>query len=329
MKTEINRRSFIGSLGASALVTAAGCRIGRCCGGTKTQVGLQLYSIRPYYDGKRDRAGNLLSPGVGLAKALEEVSAIGYRGVEFAGYHGYGAKEIKSMLANAGLVACGTHVPNAEFGFDVKAWTFDRDKLKATCAFNTAYGNSLIICPGRGNFPPNVSGRVGEKVAPSAAIDEFTRRLCGFYNEAAVVAKAEGCRIGIHNHTWEHDVKMTDGTSFWDFFLSNTSDDVCMEQDVGWSACAGVDPCQQYAKYPHRSPTLHAKENGMGDGVKEFDAILGRPGRPGATPVPWDDLFAVTDRDGVEWYVVECERHNDSLDAVRPSFEFLKSKGRA
>lgn len=66
----------------------------------------------------------------------------------------------------------------------------------------------------------------------------------------------------------------------------------------------------------------------MGKDVKAFDAILGQPGRPGAKGVEWDRLFKATDADGVSWYVVECERHADSLDAVRPSFEFLKSKGR-
>lgn len=100
-----------------------------------------------------------------------------------------------------------------------------------------------------------------------------------------------------------------------------------MEQDVGWSTCAGVDPKAQYAKYPHRSPTLHAKENGMGKNVKEFDAILGKPGKPDAVPVDWDGLISTTEKDGVEWYVVECERHGEDLSAVLPSYNFLKSKG--
>ena len=101
-----------------------------------------------------------------------------------------------------------------------------------------------------------------------------------------------------------------------------------MEQDVGWTTCAGFDPCEQYRKYPNRSFTLHAKENGMGKGVKEFNAILGQPGKPGAKGVEWDRLFPISDADGVKWYVVECERHSDTLDAVKPSIEFLRSKGR-
>ena len=65
----------------------------------------------------------------------------------------------------------------------------------------------------------------------------------------------------------------------------------------------------------------------MGKDVKDFDAILGQPGKPGATPVDWDALIPVTEKDGVKWYVVECEKHEDTLDAVKPSYEFLKSKG--
>ena len=104
-----------------------------------------------------------------------------------------------------------------------------------------------------------------------------------------------GCKIGLHNHTWEHGVKMLDGTSFWDYFFTNTSKDVCMEQDVGWTTCAGdqfpgVTAVSQYKKYPGRSPTLHAKENGMGKGVKKFDAILGsdmRSRRPISAGQSW------------------------------------------
>ena len=48
-----------------------------------------------------------------------------------------------------------------------------------------------------------------------------------------------------------------------------------------------------------------------------------------ATPVDWDKLIPATEKDGVAWYVVECERHFEDLSAVTPSFEFLKAKGRA
>ncbi len=324
----ITRRNF---LGASALAGAAflapGC-CSSCCGTRYGKVALQLYSLKDYIGGDKKRK----TKGVGLEKGLADVRAIGFEGVEFAGYYGFKPCELKKMLADNGLKVCGTHVSNDQYGFDVKKGTFNPDVLKKTCAFETAYGNTLIICPGGGNIPPGASwstGRGGEPCKPSKEIDAFTKKLVELYNKAAVVAKTMGCKIGLHNHTWEHAIKMMDGTSFWDYFFTNTCQDVCMEQDVGWSTCAGVDCCEQYVKYPFRSPTLHAKENGMGKDVKTFDAILGQPGKPGATPVPWDRLFVASDKNKVEWYVVECERHfDDPNGAVKPSFQFLRSKGR-
>ncbi len=324
----ITRRNF---LGASALAGAAflapGC-CSSCCGTRYGKVALQLYSLKDYIGGDKKRK----TKGVGLEKGLADVRAIGFEGVEFAGYYGFKPCELKKMLADNGLKVCGTHVSNDQYGFDVKKGTFNPDVLKKTCAFETGYGNTLIICPGGGNIPPGASwstGRGGEPCKPTKEIDEFTKKLVELYNKAAVVAKEMGCKIGLHNHTWEHAIKMTDGTSFWDYFFTNTCNDVCMEQDVGWSTCAGVDCCEQYVKYPFRSPTLHAKENGMGKNVKKFDAILGQPGKPDATPVPWDRLFVASDKNKVEWYVVECERHfDDPNGAVKPSFQFLRSKGR-
>lgn len=324
----ITRRNF---LGASALAGAAflapGC-CSSCCGTRYGKVALQLYSLKDYIGGDKKRK----TKGVGLEKGLADVRAIGFEGVEFAGYYGFKPCELKKMLADNGLKVCGTHVSNDQYGFDVKKGTFNPDVLKKTCEFETAYGNTLIICPGGGNIPPGASwstGRGGEPCKPSKEIDAFTKKLVELYNKAAVVAKTMGCKIGLHNHTWEHGIKMMDGTSFWDYFFTNTCQDVCMEQDVGWSTCAGVDCCEQYVKYPFRSPTLHAKENGMGKDVKTFDAILGQPGKPDATPVPWDRLFVASDKNKVEWYVVECERHfDDPNGAVKPSFQFLRSKGR-
>ena len=327
----ISRRNFLGGMtAASAFAVAPGC-CSLCKSARPGKIALQLYSLNKWIPAQ-DKVGK-----VALAKALKKIAEIGFEGVEFAGYYGATPAELKAMLADAGLVAVGTHVGNDKYGFNVKENKFDAEVLKKTLDFETAYGNTLVICPGGGNIPPGCdwgTGRGGTVGKPSQEIDDFTKKLCDLYNKAAVEAAKMGCKIGLHNHTWEHGVKMQNGMSFWDFFFSNTDKAVCMEQDVGWTTCAGdmfpgLTPIEQYKKYPHRSPTLHAKENGMGKDVKEFDAILGQPGKPGATPVDWDGLFPVTDADGVEWYVVECERHFDDITkAVVPSFEFLKSKGR-
>jgi len=298
---DLSRRGFLGGLGAAGSALAlSGCKC-LFCGGPKAKVALQLYSIRTYIRGSNDPSTGTVRKGAGLAKALKDVAALGYAGVEFAGYYGHDAKTLKSFLDDAGLVACGTHVGRNEFC---------PGQVAATCEFNLAYGNDLLICPGGGNFP--------KKDEP---LDDFLKMLVDYYNKAAEDAAKYGCKVGLHNHTREFTLRMKDGTTYWDYFFANTDPRVCMEQDVGWTTSVGFDPKDQYVKYPHRSPTLHAKENGSPD------AILGQAVKAGVTPVDWDGLVPVTERDGVVWYVVECERHPDDLSAVGPSRDFLRSKG--
>ena len=81
----VSRRTFLGAMGAAgAMAVAPGC-CGECAG-KKAQVALQLYSIRTYIGGKKDKDGKELVKGVGLAQALKDVAAIGDKGVGFAGY---------------------------------------------------------------------------------------------------------------------------------------------------------------------------------------------------------------------------------------------------
>ena len=302
MHINVTRRSFVSSaLAASGIAAMHGC----CLGGTgpKARVAVQLYSVRE------------LIWEVGMPAVLAELKKMGYEGVELAGYYTKGKKpltaaELKFILDGTGLVACGTHV-----GRDALA----PDKINETMDFNLAFGNDYIVCPGGGMRP----GKDWKGTR-----EAWWEMIVKFYATAAVAAGKRGCRIGYHNHQWEHQER-THGTTVWDYFFSNTPKNVCMQQDVGWTVTAGGDPCEWFRKFPGRSPSLHAKE--VFD--KGAPGILGRPGTlPDGKPrkgVDWDALFPVSDADGVKWYVVECERHEDTFDAIKPSIEFLKSKGRA
>jgi sugar phosphate isomerase/epimerase len=301
----LSRRQFFGFLGTGAAaaalpgsLVAADCR---CRSAAK--IALQLCSLDGYV-GK-----------VGFDRALEVVAAIGYKGIELESCWQYGEnpKGLRKAADAAGLKVCGRHLGSAAFGFDVKKWTYDPEEMKKTCEFDMTFGNNLLICPS--NSP-----------GPGQDLDEFLKRLVDLYNKGAADAAKFGSHIGLHNHMAEFNLRMKDGTTFWDYFFSNTDPNVCMEQDVGWTTCAGVDPCEQYKKYPHRSQTLHAKENGMGAGVKKFDSILGQPGQPNAKPVNWDGVIAAAEKDGIEWLIVECSRHSGDLSAVLPSYDFLRRK---
>ncbi len=301
---------------ASALLT--GCKIPFCSTGWKAKIAVQLYSIERYV------------MRVGLAKALKDVADIGYAGVEAAGYDakagkclGVNAKEFARMLNDCGLELCGIHVSRSDLA---------PETIAATCDFSLECGTTTVICPGSGNMPEGLNWGNHHKCRGMEipGIADHTKMLCDFYGSAADNAEKVGCRVGIHNHQWEFLIRLPDGRTFWDAFFTGTSQKVLMEQDVGWTTAAGYDPCEQYLKYPHRSPTLHAKENGYGC-AGAFDGILGVPGKnsdgTSVTPVDWERLFPVAKADGVSWYVVECEKHRDSLLAIRPSLEFLQKKG--
>ena len=134
------------------------------------KIALQLYSIHNYTD------------SAGLARTLADAAKIGYRGVEFAGYRGHSAAEIRTMLADNGLVACGTHVGRTALA---------GDELARSCEFCRECGFDLLVCPGGGNLP-------GDDWTGS--FDDWMKFVTDFYAKAAERAAAFGCRVGLHNH---------------------------------------------------------------------------------------------------------------------------------
>src|SRR5947207_15214243 len=88
-------------------------------------IGLQLYSVRD------DCAKDL--PGV-----LKAVAKMGYTGVEFAGYYGRSAQELRAMLDEDGLKCYGTHI-----GLETPLG----DKLVKKVEFNKALGKNMRSVP--------------------------------------------------------------------------------------------------------------------------------------------------------------------------------------
>ncbi len=277
-----SRRRFLKTGAAGAAVAAlSGCQsLG--LGKRLPRVGVQLYSVR-----KRCEQD--------LAATLKAVKEMGYAGVEFAGYYGRTAKELKQMLDDNGLVACGTHT-----GFD----TIKPENIQATIAFNREIGNKYLMVPGMG-----------------AKTKEDWLNAAKVFNAASAIAKTEGMYVGYHNHQHEFKDIFDDGKCKWETLFDNTVPDVCTQLDVGHVVSAGHDPVKWLKKYPGRSRTLHAKEVYPGPG------ILGQA-PAGVTGVDWPAVFAATDADVTEWYIVETEADPMSLDNVRGCFEFLKANGR-
>ena len=122
----LTRRSFLqSSFALAATAGFAGCACPS--GGSKTQVALQLCSVR-----------GLMKDKDGFRKTLKAVRDIGYAGVEFAGYGGFTAPELKQMLDDLGLQRAGTHL-----GLNALL----PNEIQKTLDFNLAYGNSYLMVP--------------------------------------------------------------------------------------------------------------------------------------------------------------------------------------
>jgi len=246
-------------------------------------IGLQLYSIRQ--DCARDLPGT-----------LEAVAQMGYAGVEFAGYYGYGAQELRRLLDGVGLKCCGTHI-----GLD----TLLGDELPRTVEFNQVLGNEYLIVPG-----------LAEERRSSRAAWRDTAQV---FNEIAERLQPYGMRTGYHNH-WVEFQPM-DGELPWDTFFGNTRHDIIMQLDIGNALHGGGDPIPYIARYPGRAITVHLKEHSATDPT----ALIGEG------DVPWQQVFELCEREGqTEWYIVEQESYKYApLEVVARCLDQLRSMGKA
>jgi sugar phosphate isomerase/epimerase len=220
------------------------------------------------------------------------VAKIGYKGVEFAGYHGHSAKELRKMLDDNGIVACGTHTPyESVLG----------DKLKETVEFNQTIGNKFLIIP-----------------SMTARSKKDWQERANLFNELAARVKSDGMWVGYHSHA--HDFKKLEGETSWDVFSSNTRPEVILQLDVSNCADGGADPVAVLKKDGvGRTRSIHIKPHGGGP-----EAIIGED------KLDWKEIFAFCEGPGkTGWYVVEHETSKDPLDTVRRTYTALKQFGKA
>lgn len=276
----VSRREFLGrsTIGAAGLVFGFGLvSAARADSARKIPFGVQLYSLREQC--KTDLPGMI---------AL--VSQIGFKGVEFAGYFGHGAKELRQVLDDHGIVACGTHAP-----FE----TVTGDKLKATIEFNHTIGNKFIIIPWL------------EGTTKQAWLD-----LAATCNDIADRLKPEGLFLGYHSH--KHDFAKFDGEYSWDIFLDHTKSEIIAQVDVANCRDGNADPLTEMRKRPDRLRTMHIKAYGAGP-----EAVIGED------DTDWKGIFEFCEtKGGTDWYVLEHETSKEPVAAVKRSYESLKKLGK-
>ena len=279
----VSRRDILklGVAGAAAMAVGVGTgKVLQAAGAKKVQVGVQLYSVRELC--AKDPAGTIAAIG-----------KMGYKGVEFAGYYGKSAADLRKMLDDNGLVCCGTHT-----GFD----TLTGDNLAKTMAFNKTLGNPFLIVP---------------HIAPKTK-QEWLDKAKQF-NEVADKLKPLGLWCGYHNHSAEF--KEIDGEKPWDTFFGNTKKDVVMQFDIGNAMGGGGNFVEYVKKYPGRALTIHVKPWSK----SKPKAVIGED------DLPWKEIFELCETiGGTKWYIVEYEVGGvPALEAVDKCLQSIKKMGKA
>jgi sugar phosphate isomerase/epimerase len=277
----LTRRSFLGMAGALPFAALAGRR--RAAAAGRIPIAVQLYSVRG--DCKKD-----------FDAALEQVAAMGFEGVEFAGYYTYAdrAPDLRKRLDALKLKAAGTHI-----GLE----TLEGDALERTIDFHQAIDCRFLVVPGNAAFTDA----------------EKSKALADTFNQLAARLKPLRMACGYHNHV--NEFKKDGDKTYWDLFAERTTRDVILQQDCGWTTFAGFDPVQFIRKYPGRTRTVHFKP-----AVRPGD--MGKKGILGQDSVDWPGVYAAcASVGGTEWIVLEQETYPDGktpMECTRESLAGLK-----
>ncbi|WP_059105967.1 sugar phosphate isomerase/epimerase family protein [Shouchella shacheensis] len=242
----------------------------------KLPIGLQLYTLRN--ETEEDFAGT-----------LQKVKDIGYEGVEFAGFGGYSASELKELLASIGLQAFSSHVPLQTL----------RDDLEETIRYHKEAGIHYIICP---------------------FLDESERSeyelLAATLDEIGGTCREAGLTFCYHNHDFEFE--RVDGEYALDLIMNHTMPaNVSLELDTYWAERAGVNAPGYSKSYTGRLPLVHIKDlkskdnptfAEVGEGILDISVII-----------------AAAEEAGANYLIVEqdlCER--SPLESIEISYKNLQ-----
>lgn len=202
------------------------------------QYGIQMYSVRDLTE--KD-----------LAFALQKVSEIGYKSVEFAGFFGHSAEEVKAMLEQFGLTVSGTHS-----GLD----DLEKD-FEGTVRYHKALGNTNYILP----------------AAPTSTKTELDETIAKI-NKYQPLLAAEGIQLGYHNHDSEFRPNK-DGLIAHKELEERT--DIQFEIDTYWVYAAGQDPIEVLERLKDRITVIHLKDGledgsgyALGEGTAPVVAVL-------------------------------------------------------
>jgi len=219
---------------------------------------------------------------------LKEVSAMGFKGVEFARHFGPYKDDAKGLLHF--LDGLGLQVSAAHIGFE----DFNDENFDKSVAFYKALKTEILIIPW------------DDRAWDSSKIDNLVADLNALHKKL----RAEGLYLGYHNH--EREFEDYKGETFWDYLAKSTPKDFVLQLDVGWVIYAEKDPVAFINRYPNRILTTHIKAK-LPEGTYE-----GKREIIGDDVTDWDGVLkADMTVGGTKWFVVEQEDYPDGLTPLQ------------
>jgi sugar phosphate isomerase/epimerase len=191
---------------------------------------------------------------------LKKLAEMGYTGVEFAGYGGLSAQEMKQVLDDNGLKSVGSHI-----GLDALT-----NRLDEEIAYNKLIGSEYIVCPHAKIAAEDDAVKTAEILKP----------IIAKINDA-------GLKFAYHNHA--HEFVKNGNEYLLDIFFQHLPPEAAMELDVYWAAYAEVEPLAYMEKHKDRLKLIHVKQIDkdkqcvdLDKGVLDFKEIIGRAKKLGA-----------------------------------------------
>jgi sugar phosphate isomerase/epimerase len=293
----MNRRTFLSSSVATTFAAAlhpAGSSWAARVPHRIERVGIQLYTVRHLM--KKDFEGT-----------LAKVAQVGYKEVEFAGYEGHSAKDVRAMLDRDGLSAVSQHV-------DYKVL---QNGLSEALETGHTLGQTFIVCPWVDVSQRNAEGG--------------WKRAAETFNKAGEASQKAGIQFTYHNHAFEFEPSEALGGKMpYDILLVETDPQlVKMEMDLCWITVGGQDPLKYFDQYPGRFPLVHVKDwTSKGATGTDYGGATTKKSKPGHMTnvgegeINWKRIFAQSDKAGIQHYFVENDEAK-SVDDAKVSYDYL------
>lgn len=201
------------------------------------KIAVQLYSVRDCIETAED-----------MLRVLGEVKAMGYDGVEFAGYKDIAPEVLKARLDELGLAAVGTHIGHMSYA---------PENIEETIKTAKALGLT----------------RMGVGGAPHDTVEGLMSSTSIMSYGAARAAK-EGITVYYHNHT--HEFEDVAGVMPIDIFNKACA----LELDTYWSYCAGIDNYSYIVEnkdnicLPHVKDGIGGHPKALGEGDCDVKAVV-------------------------------------------------------